>query len=433
MSETVGRQRKRVVVVGMGFGGTRAAQRLADSGLEVILVDRNNYHLFQPLLYQVATAGLEQESIAYPVRALIRGWRNLSFRMAEVTGLDLPGKRVLTDKGPLEYDYLLLAGGSETNYFGNKGVERHAFDLKRLTDAESLRNTILGIFEQAVLEQDPELRRQLLTFVVVGGGPTGVEFAGALSELIRYVFRKDYPTLNLDESRVILLEAAPAVLLAMPEKLREYARTHLQQMGVEVRCSTMVADAAPGTVTLANGEVIAARTLFWSAGVKAAPLAGMIPDEKGPAGRVKVTPGLTLPDHDEVYVAGDMACIEQDGKPLPMTAPVAMQQGTYVASAILERERGSRPAPFHYRDKGSMATIGRNSAVVSAFGMQLSGYLAWIAWLFLHLYYLIGFRNRIVVLLNWSWYYWFHERQVRLITTVDCAAGESSAAGKEGA
>jgi len=421
MSEAGAAKPKRVVIVGMGFGGIRAARRLADSGLDVILLDRNNYHLFQPLLYQVATAGLEQESIAYPVRALIRGSRNLSFRMVEVIGLDLEKRQLLTSKGTLEYDYLVLAGGSETNYFGNKGVQRHAFDLKRLTDAESLRNTILGIFEQAVLEPDPIIRQQLLTFVVVGGGPTGVEFAGALAELIRYVFRKDYPTLNLDESRVILLEAAPSILAAMPEKLREYARKHLQQMGVDVRCGTMVADAAPGAVTLASGEVITARTLFWSAGVKAAPLAGMIPGKKGPAGRVMVNPDLTLPGHDEVYVIGDMAFVEQNGKPLPMTAPVAMQQGTYVASAIIEREQGSRPGPFHYRDKGSMATIGRNSAVVSAFGLQLSGYLAWITWLFLHLYYLIGFRNRIVVLLNWSWYYWFHERQVRLITAVDCA------------
>ena len=428
MSETDGINRKRVVIVGMGFGGIRAARKLADSGLEVTLVDRNNYHLFQPLLYQVATAGLEQESIAYPVRALIRGSRNLSFRMAEVTGLNLAERRVLTDKGQLAYDYLVLAGGSETNYFGNKGVERHAFDLKRLTDAESLRNTILGIFEQALLEPDPELRQQLLTFVVVGGGPTGVEFAGALSELIRYVFRKDYPSLNIDESRVILLEAAPAILGAMPDRLQRYAERHLGQMGVEVRCSTLVADAGPGTVTLASGEVLKARTLFWSAGVKAAPLAGMLPGEKGPGGRVVVNSALTLPEDDRVYVVGDMACFSQEGKVLPMMAPVAMQQGRYAAESILTRERGGHPEPFCYMDKGSMATIGRNSAVVSAFGMQLSGYLAWVAWLFLHLYYLIGFRNRIVVMLNWGWYFWFHERQVRLITAADAAGKKTGEA-----
>ncbi|CAH2030334.1 NAD(P)/FAD-dependent oxidoreductase [Trichlorobacter ammonificans] len=420
MSERETRKTKRVVIVGMGFGGIRAAQCLADCGLEVVLVDRNNYHLFQPLLYQVATAGLEQESIAYPVRALIRGWKNLSFRMTEVTGLSLEDRYVQTEAGGIAYDYLILAGGSETNYFGNKGVEQHAFDLKRLPDAESLRNTILGIFEQAVQVRDPELRRQLLTFVVVGGGPTGVEFAGALSELIRYVFRKDYPTLDLDESRVILLEAAPAILLAMPEKLREYAKKNLERMGVEVRCNTMVADAGPGTVTLAGGEVIVARTLFWSAGVKAAPLAGMVPGDKGPGGRIPVNPDLSLPGYDGVFVVGDMALVMQDGKPLPMVAPVAMQQGRYAARAILQREQGGQPEPFRYRDKGSMATIGRSSAVATGFGVSLSGYFAWLAWLFLHLYYLIGFRNRIVVLLNWAWYYWFHERQVRLITTPEC-------------
>jgi NADH dehydrogenase len=412
-------QKKRVVIVGMGFGGINAAQELAGSGLDVVLLDRNNYHLFQPLLYQVATAGLEQESIAYPVRALIRDWYNLSYRMGEVTGLDMAARRVLTDKGDLSYDYLILAGGSVTNYFGNEGVEHFAFDLKKLTDAESLRNSILTIFELAAQEDDPLRRKELLTFVVVGGGPTGVEFAGALCELIRFVFHKDYPTLRIEESRVMLLEAAPTLLGAMPERLRRYAEKRLQEMGVEVCCNTLVADATEGEVRLGSGETIASRTLFWSAGVKAAPLAGMVPGEKGPGGRVSVTPFLTLPDHGEVFVVGDMACALQNGKPLPMMAPVAMQQGRYAARSIIRREQGGTAQPFHYLDKGCMATIGRSSAVASAFGLSLSGFIAWLAWLFLHLYYLIGFRNRIVVLLNWSWYYWFHERQVRLITSAD--------------
>jgi NADH dehydrogenase len=412
-------QKKRVVIVGIGFAGMNAAQELAGSGLEVVLLDRNNYHLFQPLLYQVATAGLEQESIAYPVRALVRDWYNLSFKMGEVTGLDLAGKRLLTNTGELGYDYLILAGGSVTNYFGNQGVARHAFDLKGLNDAERLRNTILSIFERAAQEDDPAQRRELLTFVVVGGGPTGVEFAGALSELIRFVFRKDYPTLHLGESRVLLLEAAPTLLGAMPECLRRYAEKRLAQMGVEVCCNTLVADATEGEVRLGNGESIATHTLFWSAGVKAGPLAAMVPGEKGPVGRVLVNPDLSLPGHDEVYLVGDMACAFQNGKPLPMMAPVAMQQGRHAARAILRRERGEVSQPFHYQDKGSMATIGRSSAVATAFGFSFSGFVAWLAWLFLHLYYLIGFRNRIVVLLNWSWYYWFHERQVRLITATD--------------
>ncbi|MGB4600740.1 MAG: NAD(P)/FAD-dependent oxidoreductase [Trichlorobacter sp.] len=419
MSVIDGTSRKRVVIVGMGFGGVHAARELAGSNLDVMLVDRNNFHLFQPLLYQVATAGLEQESIAYPVRALVRGWYNLAFRMGEVTGLDLHAKKVLTDKGELGYDYLILAGGSVTNYFGNQGVARYAFDLKRLTDAERLRNAVLNTFELAVQEADIQKKRELLTFVVVGGGPTGVEFAGALAELIRYVFRKDYPTLRLAESRVILLEAAPTLLGAMPERLRRYAGQRLQQMGVEVRCNTLVADASEGEVRLGNGETIATRTLFWSAGVKAAPMADMVPGDKGPGGRVLVHPDLSLPGHDEVYVVGDMACALHNGAPLPMMAPAAMQQGRHVARSILCRERGEVAEPFRYFDKGSMATIGRSSAVATAFGLSCSGFIAWLVWLFLHLYYLIGFRNRIVVLLNWAWYYWFHERQVRLITAVD--------------
>lgn len=429
MSEPQRTARKRVVIVGMGFGGMHAARELAGSQCEVLLLDRTNYHLFQPLLYQVATAGLEQESIAYPLRALVRNWYNLQFQMREVTGLDLAAKRVLTDKGAVAYDYLILAGGSVTNFFGNSGVARHAFDLKRLADAERLRNTILTAFELAVQEADPQRRRELLTFVVVGGGPTGVEFAGALAELIRYVFRKDYPGLNLSECRVLLLEAAPTLLGAMPERLQRYAEKRLRQMGVEVRCNTLVADATEGAVRLGSGELIASRTLFWSAGVKAAPLADLLPGKKGPGGRVVVTPDLTLPGHDEVFVVGDMACALHDGKPLPMMAPVAMQQGRYAARSIMLLEQGLSPEPFQYVDKGSMATIGRSTAVAVTRGLSFSGFAAWLVWLLLHLYYLIGFRNRVVVLLNWAWYYWFHERQVRLITA---DSGRCSPGGADG-
>ncbi len=411
-------RRKRVIIAGMGFGGINAAQELAGSGLDVVLLDRNNYHLFQPLLYQVATAGLEQESIAYPIRALIRNWYNLSYQMGEITGLDPASSRVLTDDGELVYDYLILAGGSVTNFFGNQGIARHAFDLKKLTDAERLRNSILTNFEQASREVDLQKRKALLSFVVVGGGPTGVEFAGALSELIRFVFRNDYPTLRLEDSRVLLLEAASSLLGAMPKRLGSYAEKRLQQMGVEVRCNCLVADATETEVHLANGEIIAARTLFWSAGVKACPLAAMLLGEKGPGGRVPVKSDLTLNQYDNVYVVGDMACFQQDNRILPMMAPVAIQQGRHAARSIISREQGGTAEPFHYLDKGSMATIGRSSAVATAFGLSLYGFLAWLTWLFLHLYYLIGFRNRIVVLLNWSWYYWFHERQVRLITAV---------------
>lgn len=408
--------RKRVIIVGMGFGGIRTARGLVNSDLNVLLLDRTNYHLFQPLLYQVATAGLEQEAIAYPIRAMIRGWKNVAFRRCEVTGLDLEQHRIVTDQGELEYDYLVLAGGSVTNYFGNQGIATQAFDLKSLADADRLRNSILCAFEDALNEADPQRRRALLTFVVVGGGPTGVEFAGALSELVRYVLSEDYPGIAVAESRVMLLEAAPSILTAMPERLQKYAIRKLENMGVELRCNTLVADAAPGQVRLASGEVIAAHTLFWSAGVKASPLADMLPGLKGPGGRVPVGSDLSLAGHGEVLVIGDMACCLDKGVALPMMAPVAMQQGRHAARVILAREAGEPPPEFRFLDKGSMATIGRNAAVASAHGLNVSGYAAWLAWLVLHLCYLIGFRNRIVVMLNWAWYYWFHERQVRLIT-----------------
>lgn len=408
--------KKRVVIVGMGFGGIRAARVLAGKGLDVILVDRNNYHLFQPLLYQVATAGLEQESIAYPVRAMSREWAGVRFHLAEVLGVDLATRTLRTDTGAIPYDELIIGAGSVTNFFGLDSVERHAFDLKELTDAEALRNHILTAFEKAVVDPDPARKRALMTFVVVGGGPTGVEFSGALIELVRYVLAKDYPELSTHAARVVLVEATDTLLATMPEKLRRYTLAKLRGMGVEVLLNARVVDAGPERVLLHDGAIIPAHTLFWSAGVKAAPLADALGVPLVAGGRIRVGPDLTLPDHPEIYIIGDMACIEQDGAVLPMTAPVAMQTGIYAGKAILARLRGRPLPPFRYHDKGSMATIGKNAAVASAFGMDFRGYAAWLVWLLLHLYYLIGFRNRIVVMLNWVWYYWFHERQVRLIT-----------------
>lgn len=416
--------KKRIVIVGMGFGGIRAARVLAGRGHDVLLVDRNNYHLFQPLLYQVATAGLEQESIAHSVRAMARRWPGTRFHLAEVSGVDLEKRQLRTDQGFIPYDYLVIGAGSVTNYFGLESVERHSFDLKELADGERLRNHILTSFERAVNEPDPAGKRALMTFVIVGGGPTGVEFSGALIELVHFVLAKDYPELSTHAARVVLVEAGDRLLASMPEKLRTYTLKKLRSMSVEVLLNARVVDAGPERVVMHDGSVIPSHALFWSAGVKSAPLAAALDTPPKVGGRIPVNSDLSLSGRPEVFVIGDMAYLEQDGSALPMTAPVAMQMGIYAGRAILAREAGTTLPPFRYRDKGSMATIGRNAAVASAFGMNFRGYLAWLVWLLLHLYYLIGFRNRIVVMLNWVWYYWFHERQVRLITRRE--AGQDS-------
>jgi NADH dehydrogenase len=409
--------KKRVVVVGMGFGGLRAAKALAGSSMELIMVDRNNYHLFQPLLYQVATAGLEQEAIAYPLRGLTRRWQNASFLLAEINGINLDEKSVQTDTGSVSYDYLIVAAGSRTNFFGMESVATYSFDLKRLDQAEDLRNHILLMFERASRETDLQKKSALLTFVIVGGGPTGVEFSGALRELIVYVLSQDHPHITSSETRIVLVEAADSLLTAMPPDLRDYACQKLRSMGVEILLENRVIGATADSVELHGGMVIASHTLFWSAGVAAAELAGRIPGvERGAAGRIVVHADLSINGHPEAFVVGDLACFLSNGTPLPMMAPVAIQQGDYAARVILAREQGRTLPPFHYFDKGAMATIGRSSAVAAAAGWQIRGFIAWVAWLLLHLYYLIGFRNRLVVMMNWTYAYWFQERQVRLIT-----------------
>ncbi len=408
----------KVIIIGAGFGGLRAARALAGRDIDVLLLDRQNYHLFQPLLYQVATAGLEQESIAFPIRAITRKWRNVRFRRTEVLRIDLAARQVITQDGDFTYDYLVLAGGSETNFFGMEEVERHAYDLKRLRDAVVLRNHILNLFEKAVLEQDPERRQALLTFVVVGGGPTGVEFSGAMVELTRLLLRSDFQELRDQRVRIILAEAADNLLLAMPAPLQSYTRQRLEKMGVEVRTGAAVVSATESEVHLKDGTVIPAATLFWAAGVRPVGLAAGLDLPKARGGRIVVQPDLSVAEHPEVFVVGDLAYLEQDGKPLPMMAPVAMQMGAYAGRVIAQRAAGTTQttAPFHYTEKGTMATIGRNSAVARIFGINLTGFVAWAAWLGLHLLYLVGFRNRLVVLLNWAYDYFLFERQVRLIT-----------------
>jgi len=405
-----------VVIVGAGFGGLRAARALRRAPVEVVLLDRHNYHLFQPLLYQVATAGLEPEQIARPVRAILRGQRNFDFRLVQVTGVDLATRRLHTDAGPVGYDYLILAPGGETNFFGLPGVARHGFGLKDVGDALAIRNHVLGAFERAMLEADAERRRALLTLVVVGGGPTGVEMAGALSELCRLVLAKDYPRLDLKDVRILLLEATDRLLGPMPERLRESAADRLRRKHVEVRFGAAVEDYDGQRVRLKGGEVVPAATLIWAAGAKATDLGATAGLPAARQQRIRVEPTLQLAGHPEAYVIGDAAYIEADGQPLPMMAPPAIQMAETAAANILRALRGEPPRPFRYRDAGSLATIGRNAAVAYIYGIQFTGFVAWVVWLVVHIIQLIGFRNKLFVLLNWTWDYFFYERASRLIT-----------------
>ncbi len=407
---------KVVVIVGAGFGGLNATRALRRAPVQVVLVDRNNYHLFQPLLYQVATAGLEPEEIAKPARAILRGQKNFDFRLLDVTRVDFAARRLETSAGPIAYDYLVLAPGGETNFFGLDSLQRHGLGLKDIPDAVAIRNHVLTCFEQAMLEPDAERRRALLTFIVVGGGPTGVEMAGALSELIRLVLVKDYPRLNIKDVRILLLEATDRLLPALPERLREAAGKTLWRKYVEVRFGASVTDYDGRQARLKSGEVIPAQTVIWAAGVRASPLNATLGLPTARQGRVPVEATLQLKDHPEVFIIGDAAYREQDGEALPMVAPVAIQMGQSVARNIMRELRGQPLEPFRYRDQGTLATIGRNAAVAKVYGVEASGFVAWVMWLGIHIIQLIGFRNKLFVLINWAWDYFFYERAARLIT-----------------
>ena len=405
-----------VVIVGAGFGGLRAARALAREPVRVVLLDRRNYHLFQPLLYQVATAGLEPEGIARPVRAILRGQANLEFRLGEMTGVDLGARRVRTDAGDVAYDHLVLALGGETHFYGVEGAERHGFGLKDVDEAVAIRNHVLRCFEEAMLEADAERRRALLTLVVVGGGPTGVEMAGAFAELVRVVLVKDYPRLDLADVRILLLEAGGRLLAAMPPRLSAAAAETLWAKHVEVRFGAAVEAFDGEQVRLRGGETVPARTLVWAAGVRAAALAGGLELRTGPQGRIAVTPTLQVPGHPEVCVIGDLAWVDDGSPPHPMMAPVAIQMAERAAANVARAVRGEPAEPFRYRDPGSLATIGRSAAVAHVRGLSFTGFPAWVVWLVVHLIQLIGFRNKLLVLINWAWDYFFYDRAVRLIT-----------------
>jgi NADH dehydrogenase len=415
-----GTTRPRVVIVGGGFGGLSAAHTLGKKGVDVLLIDRNNYHGFWPFLYQVASAQLETEEIAYPIRAVLRRYKNVEFQMADVRGVDFANRRVLTDGDPVPYDYLILAAGSETNYFGNDEMQKHAYGLKTVEEADRLRNHILAVIEAAAREKDPERRAALLTFVIVGAGPTGCELSGALATLIQRPLTKDFPTLDLKQARVLLVQGAPTVLPPFHEKLRTYAHQRLEKLGVEIKLGQVVEKVDNGVVHFSDGSQLGATTVVWAAGVRAADLVGTLGVETASLGRVKVTPTLNLADRPEVFAIGDVMHLDgydgANGGPYPMLAQVAIQGGKQAAKNVLALAGGAQPKPFKYFDKGTMAIIGNRAAIVEAFGTRMHGTIAWFSWLFLHILYLIGFRNRILVLIDWGSAFMRSNQGVRIIT-----------------
>jgi NADH dehydrogenase len=405
----VSTRRARVLVVGAGFGGLRAVRALRHAPVDVLLVDRGNVHVFQPLLYQVATAGLSADNVTRPVRAIFRRQRNFTFRMTEVTAFDLDAHVALTPEGPLSWDFLVLAAGGATNFFGNDALTRHSLGLKDVEDAVRLRNHVLRRFEQAAIATDDARRRELLTIAIVGGGPTGIELAGALAELSHLVLARENAGLRKGDIRIVLLEMGTRLLPALPEELGAFAERSLTAKGVTVRFGVRVEGYDGSWVSLAGGERLSAGTLLWAAGIRASQLAASSGLPSGPQGRIRVETTLQVSGHPDVYVIGDAAYLEQDGEALPMVAQVAMQMGVHAALNIQHQLRHEKPRPFRYRDLGTMATIGRKSAVAFIGGVKLSGFVAWIAWLALHIVQLIGFRNRMVVLVNWAWNYLLYD------------------------
>jgi NADH dehydrogenase len=406
-----------LVIVGAGFGGLETAQKLAHAQIQITLIDRHNYHLFQPLLYQIAIAGLVPSQIAYPLRTIFRHQKNLTFQMGEVTSIDFNARYIRTNGSVIAYDYLVLAIGGQTNFFGVTGAEENGFQLKSIESATGTRNHLLRMLEQASREVDVEKRKALLTFVVVGAGPTGVETAGALAELITHVMTKDYPAMDLKDVRVILLEATGNVMATYPPELRKATMKLLENKGVEILLNTRLTDYNGQTITLADGVQIDTSTLIWTAGVRSAELTDRLGVQQAAARRVRVDPTLQLPQRPEVFIIGDAAYLEDGkGQPLPMLATVAQQEARVAAQNIQKILKGETPESFQYKDPGLLATIGRNAAVARIWGLSFSGFIAWMIWVWLHIYRLIGFRNRLTVLINWAWDYVFYDNQIRLIT-----------------
>ena len=430
-----------VVVLGAGFGGLTFCQHFRSANAQVTVVDRTNHYLFQPLLYQVAAAGLSAPEIAQPIRSILSKKTEVTVLLESVSGLDLSQRKVLLERGPLGYDYLVLALGSCTSYLGHPEWEQFAPGLKTIEDALRIRNRVLLAFEKAETSAaeraggstddrfDASERERLLTIVIVGGGPTGVELAGSFAELARTVLKRDFRRIDPAQARIILIEATPTILSHLPSELIESATRQLQKLGVQVRTSTRVKAIRETEVELENGETIRAETILWAAGVSATPLTKKLGVELDRAGRVKVNPDLSVPGHPEVFAIGDMALVlQQNGKPVPGVSPAAMQMGRHVARVIgdeLELSTGRPPRPpFSYWDRGTMATIGRSAAVAWIGKLKISGLIAWLAWLFVHLIFLIGFRNKLAVLLQWTYSYFAYKRSARIITSLPAEKAE---------
>ena len=404
-----------VVIIGAGFAGLNAAKRLRSAPVRITVLDRRNHHLFQPLLYQVAAAALNPSDIAMPIRHILRRQKNTEVLLGEVTEVDPAGKRVHLDVGSVSYDYLIIATGATHSYFGNEQWSRFAPGLKTIEDALIIRRRVLLAYEMAERERDPELQQRWLNFIIVGAGPTGVELAGALAEISRQTLERDFRRIDPTRARIILLEGAPRVLPPYPEDLSEAAKRQLIKLGVEVHTGAQVT-AIDDEGAVVGSQRIPARTVIWAAGVAASPLARSLGVPLDRAGRVVVEQDLSVPGHPEIFVVGDLAAVKSDGKPVPGVAPAAIQEGRHAALNIAREIRSLGRLPFRYRDKGSLATIGRAAAVADLGRVKFTGLIAWLAWLVVHIFYLIGFRNRVLVLLEWAWSYLTTQRGARLIT-----------------
>lgn len=409
--------KKRVVIVGGGFGGLKFLRKITGKGFQIVMLDKNNFHQFQPLLYQVATAGLEPSAISFPIRKILQKETDVHFRIAELIEINSEKKEISTSIGHLKYDYLVLAIGADTNYFGQETIEHHVLSLKTASDAIFIRNTILENFERALLETTQEKINEYLNIILVGGGPTGVELAGALAEMKKYIFPKDYPELDVSKMRIVLYQASPGLLAGMSAKSSQRALDYLLKLGVEVILNTRVLDYDGSCMKLSDGSTLSSKTVIWAAGVKANPVNGLVAESFGRENRIRVDRASRVQGYENIFVLGDLCIMETPKYPTghPQVAQVAIQQANHLARNIMKIQSGSEPKPFEYRDKGTLATIGRNLAVADLPIGRLKGFMAWALWSVVHLFTIVGVKNRLSIFLNWSWNYFTYDQSLRVL------------------